>query len=321
MRPEALLKLLQSVVKQTLYPSAILIVDGSTNRKTQDIIEKNTFNNLSYFKVDEHQRGLTKQRNFGISQVSKTSEIVCFLDDDVVLSPDYFEQLIGTYASHPDALGVSGYVTNEVHWEKSRDPSNALKFNYDGWSRSEPYRFRIRSKFGLLPDSKPGVMPSFSHGRPMGFLPPTGKVYPVDLLVGCVFSFKRMVFDSCKFSTYFEGYGLYEDADFSLRVSKMGCLYVNTNAKLEHYHDSSGRPNKFKYGKMVVRNGWYVWRVKYTNPSFKARFKWGATALLLTCVRLTNVINTNEKEEALTESLGRFVGWLSLLISKPKIEL
>jgi GT2 family glycosyltransferase len=88
-----------------------------------------------------------------------------------------------------------------------------------------------------------------------------------------------------RFSTYFEGYGLYEDADFTLRLSKIGKLYVNTNAQLGHFHDASGRPNKFLYGKMVVRNGWFVWRVKYPNPSFMARIKWNAIVLLLTFIR------------------------------------
>ena len=42
------------------------------------------FENLIYFKVDETQRGLTKQRNFGISKVNKVINVVCFLDDDII---------------------------------------------------------------------------------------------------------------------------------------------------------------------------------------------------------------------------------------------
>jgi hypothetical protein len=57
-------------------------------------------------------------------------------------------------------------------------------------------------------------------------------------------------------STYFEGYGLYEDADFLLcELPKRGKLYLIRPAKLNHYHDASGRPNQYNYGKMVVRNG------------------------------------------------------------------
>jgi hypothetical protein len=55
---------------------------------------------------------------------------------------------------------------------------------------------------------------------------------------------------------------LYEDADFCFEGIKNGKLYLNTAAQLHHYHDVQGRPNQYQYGKMVVRNGWYVWRVK-----------------------------------------------------------
>ena len=318
MRAQPLLKLLQSVAKQTLYPNEIIIIDGSTNDDTEIILRENLFKNLKYFRVDDTHRGLTKQRNYGIEQVAKSSEIVCFLDDDVILESDYFEQLIATYLPYPDALAVGGYITNEVAWEPSDNKNNPNKFYYDGWMRDEPSRFKLRKKFSLQPDEPPGFMPTFSHGRSIGFLPPSGKVYEVEQIMGGVSSYKKAVFETLSFSAYFEGYGLYEDADFSLRLAKTGKLYVNTKAKLCHYHDGSGRPNQFKYGNMVVRNGWYVWRVKYANLSFKAGLKWHATVLLLTTIRFINVLNANEKQAALTESLGRMFGWFSLIFNKPK---
>ncbi len=320
MRPKALLLLLESVAKQTLYPNEILIIDGSTNNQTETILKENLFKNLIYFKVDEANRGLTKQRNFGIKNVAVSSEIVCFLDDDIVLTPTYFENVMNTYSIKEDALAIGGYISNEVKWEASDNKNNPKKFYFDGWMRDEPSRFRLRKKFGLQPDAAPGFLPTFSHGRAIGFLPSSGNIYEVEQIMGGVSSYKKKVFETLSFSTYFEGYGLYEDTDFSLRLAKQGKLYVNTNAQLYHYHDGSGRPNKFNYGKMVVRNGWYVWRVKYANPTIKMRFKWHATVLLLTAIRASNIFNTNKKQEAFTESLGRLVGWLSLLINKPKLE-
>ena len=319
MRPQPLLNLLHSVAKQTLYPNEILIIDGSTNNETESILTQHPFKNLNYFKVDALHRGLTKQRNFGIEQVSKSSEIVCFLDDDIILDAHYFENLIQTYTEKPDALAVGGYISNEVSWEKELLTKDKNHFYYDGWQRTEPSRFKIRRFFGLLPDTEPGFMPTFSHGRSVSFLPPSGKTYRVEQLMGGVSSYRKNVFDKMAFSTYFEGYGLYEDADFSLRLAKTGTLYINTSAQLAHHHDGLGRPNKFKYGKMVIRNGWYVWRVKYPNPSLKAQFKWHATAILLTKLRLLNAITSSNKKEALTESFGRVVGWFSLIFKAPKV--
>ena len=318
-RSQPLLKLLLSVQHQTLYPNEILIVDGSPDDFTKEMLTQNSFQNLKYFKVDENDRGLTKQRNYGIARVEEASEVVCFLDDDTILEPNYFEEIIKTYSLFPEVLGVGGYITNETNWTKTTSDYQAKvnEFFYDGWKRKDGSRFVWRKKLGLDSNRPPGCLPEFSHGRSIGFLPPSGKIYEVEQLMGGVSSFRKSVFKEFQFSTYFEGYGLYEDADFTLRLSKVGKLYINTNAQLGHYHDASGRPNKYDYGKMVVRNGYYVWRVKYPNPSFKAKIKWHLITLLLTAIRFTNVATTSKRKEALTETLGRISGWFTLFFNPP----
>lgn len=320
MRPNPLLKLLKSVVEQTLYPSEILIVDGSTNSETRVILENNKFQNLHYFQVPPEHRGLTRQRNYGIARVADASEVICFLDDDIVLTDTYFENLLATYTIYPDALAVGGYIIDEtlttVYVGENYLPA-LDEFYFDGWKRKEGSRFVMRKRFGLDSDCPPGFSSLYSHGRSVGFLPPSGKTYQVEQLMGGVSSFKKIVFNTLQFSTYFEGYGLYEDADFSIRVAKIGTLYLNTTAKLYHYHDASGRPNQYQYGKMVVRNGWYVWRTKNPKPSLDAKIKWHAITILLTIIRFSNTITTNKRQEAFTEALGRTAGWWSLLFHKP----
>ncbi|GAA4244649.1 glycosyltransferase family 2 protein [Winogradskyella damuponensis] len=321
MRPKALLTLLKSVNKQTLYPNEILIVDGSNNEETKEIILHNNFENLSYYKVDEKNRGLTKQRNFGISRVSEDIEIVCFLDDDTVLEPNYFKQVIHTFNENNNIIGVGGVAINENRWE----PKNVDKkynsnsyYELDGYVYPEGLRNRFRNYLGLTSQLASNCMPEFSHGRTSGY-PLTGKCYEVDLLIGMSMSFRKTLFKHLCFSTYFEGYGLYEDADFSIRALDYGKNVIDTKVQLSHYHDAAGRPNMYKYGKMVLRNGWYVWRVKYPHPSIKAKFKWHAVHGVLLFIRLLNVITTNERKSALTDAVGRIVGWWSLIFNKPKI--
>lgn len=321
MRPNALLNLLNSVEIQSLYPNEILIIDGSTDNETEQILKQHRFNNLVYHKVEDQYRGLTKQRNYGISKVHENSEVICFLDDDIILDSEYFKQLLDTYIRHHGALGVGGYIDNEVQWQIDDGSKNSKRFYYDGWMRSEPLRFRARAWFGLSPDTPPCYLPTFSHGRSVSFLPPSGKIYPVEQFMGGVSSYRATVFDSLHFSTYFEGYGLYEDTDFCLRLAKKGELYVNTAATLEHHHDQQGRPNKYKYGKMVLRNGWYIWRVKYPKPNFKAQLKWHLTAILLLKLTFLGVLTTKNKPAAFNEGVGRFVGWISLFFNKPKLTL
>ena len=322
MRPQPLLQLLQSVQEQTAYPDEILIVDGSTNDETEITLQENKFKNLLYFAVPQQHRGLTKQRNYGIERVGNEMEIVCFLDDDTVLEKEYFEQLLKTYQIHPEAKGVGGYIANETESEfvgYEYQPKIG-EYYFDGWKRKDGSRFILRKKLGLDSDCPPGFSLLFSHGRSVGFLPPSDKIYEVELLMGGVSSFRKEVFESLRFSTYFEGYGLYEDADFSLRVAKIGKLFLNTAAKLNHYHIASGRPNQYLYGKMVVRNGWYVWRVKNPKPLFNAKLKWHSITILLTVIRFSNIFTTNKRKEAFTEAMGRMIGWWSLWFNKPMIK-
>lgn len=321
MRPQPLLQLLQSVREQTMYPNEILIVDGSTNDETELILKENQFINLNYFLVPNENRGLTKQRNYGIDRVANTTEVVCFLDDDTILEKDYFAQLLKTYEIYPDALGVGGYIKNESECEFVGDDYQARtdEFYFDGWKRKDGSRYILRKKLGLDSDCPPGFSSAFSHSRSVGFLPPSGKIYAVEQFMGGVSSFRKSLFQTLKFSTYFEGYGLYEDADFTLRVSKTGNLYLNTAAQLDHYHNSAGRPNHYQYGKMIVRNGWYVWRIKNPKPLLKDKLKWNFITILLALVRFSNILTTSKRIEAFTEAMGRTVGWWSLIWNKPKI--
>jgi GT2 family glycosyltransferase len=321
-RPEALLKLLKSVQLQSFYPDQILVIDGSLDTSTGETLKPKEFPNLNYFKVDERERGLTKQRNYGIQKVAETSEIVCFLDDDIVLTPEYFKNIVSTFNEFPDAVAVGGYILDVVQWKRN-SVTKAVQFDEfekDGWVRKLGSRNVLRKKLGLLSDQAPGIMPEFSNGLSIGFFPPSDKTYPVEFFMGGVASYRKGLFEKINFSTYFEGYGLYEDMDFCLRASKIGQLYVNTAAQLYHYHEKAGRPNRFIYGKMVVRNGWYVWRVKYPNPTFKAQLRWHFTLLTLTLVRFGNCLTTKGKKEAFTEGLGRTAGWWSLMWNKPKVQ-
>lgn len=319
MRPQPLLQLLQSVQEQTIYPDEILIIDGSKNNETDIALQENFFVNLSYFLVPPTHRGLTKQRNYGIERVGNDIEVVCFLDDDTVLENNYFEELLLTYHIHPEALGVGGYISNETEcdWVGYDYQSKSDEYFFDGWKRKDGKRFILRKKLGLDSDCFPGFSPLFSHGRSVSFLPPSGKIYEVEQLMGGLSSFRREVFRKLQFSSYFEGYGLYEDTDFTLRVAKIGKLYVNTKAKLRHFHNPSGRPSQYQYGKMVVRNGWYVWRTRNPKPYFEAKMKWHSITLLLTLIRFSNIFTTTKKKEAFAEAMGRTVGWFSLWFNRP----
>ena len=178
-RRKAIEILMNSIGKQSLYPNQIIIVDGSQNEDTKTYFEQSSFKNTDYFLIDDSVRGLTKQRNFGISKVNEMSEIVCFLDDDTILDTTYFSEILATYINFPKAYGVGGYITNEVKWEENTldYKMNNTYFTFDGFHRVEDKRFILRKMLGLDSDVLPGYLPMFSHGRSISYLPPSDKIY------------------------------------------------------------------------------------------------------------------------------------------------
>ena len=315
-RKEALLRLLKSIQNQSLYPNEILIIDGSLDSETEIVFKDQVYPKLNYYKVDQNNRGLTKQRNFGIDQLNKECEIICFLDDDTILHKDYFKNIKERFETDQTITGIGGLAINENRWKPITESFKYYSKRHkviDGYFIEEGYRNVVRNYLGLGANQLPGVMPAFSHGNSYGY-PLTGKAYEVDLLIGMSMSFRKKVTDAIKFSTYFEGYGLYEDADFSIRAQQFGKNVLDTQVLLEHHQHPSGRPNYFKYGKMVILNGWYVWRLKFPNPDFKSILKWYSTALLLILVRLGNVLITKKRKSALLETLGRINGMFIIII-------
>jgi len=309
-RAESLKRLLDSVNQQSLYPDEIIVVDGSPDDLTSLLLKSDPFKNLKYFKVNSSDRGLTKQRNYGIAQSAEV-DIICFLDDDIVLLPDYFSGLIASY-HQVNAIGIGGWIEDDTKWQKVATDFRPSKdtFVFDHYQRKLGMRHALRKRLHLEPDKPPGWMPDFSHGYSTGFLPPSGKIYEVEYFMGGVSSYRKELFQEITFSSYYQGYGLYEDMDFCLRASRLGKLYLHTGAKVLHLHEEAGRPNFYKYGKMVVINGFRVWRLKFPKPSAKAKGKWYIITLLLTFIRLINFLQGDKS--GLEDFKGRVSGLINL---------
>jgi hypothetical protein len=89
-------------------------------------------------------------------------------------------------------LGVGGYINNENKFQfVGNDYQPTTKeYYFDGWKQPDGSRFVLRKKLGLDSDCPPGYSSLYSHGS-VGFLPPSGKTYEVEMLMGGVSSFRK----------------------------------------------------------------------------------------------------------------------------------
>ncbi len=299
----------------------VLIIDGSPDTKTAALIQPmNALLPLEYINVGETDRGLTKQRNVGIKHLNTSAEIVFFLDDDVLLEQNFFEQMLSTF-SDPSVIGCDGLITNECYWLPVEEQNHVPAYcqQLDSYYLPLSARDRFRAVIGLYPlHLQPGKIPKYGHGK--SSLPPTGKEYEVDHIMGGITAYRKNIFNHIQFSVFFEGYGLYEDYDFSVRANAYGKLITNTAAYLSHHHAEAGRPHTYKFGKMVVRNGWYVWRLKHPHPGINNIVKWHLITLLLALFRLSNIVttSTHKRQQAWGDFTGRMVAWIQLFFIKPR---
>ena len=101
---------IESLVQQD-YPqdkfSIIAVNDGSTDNTKEHLEHFKTHPNFYFFNHDKN-KGLSAARNTGIE--NSQSEIVCFLDSDMVIRPDWL-QLIVVELMAEEIVGVIGDTT------------------------------------------------------------------------------------------------------------------------------------------------------------------------------------------------------------------
>ena len=102
---------INSILKQTILPSELIIVDNNTDKNQVDELIKRIefFKNRSnftirYFKSPKNSGAIA--RNIGAKNAK--SELVAFLDSDVILDNDYYEILIDYFTHSEELIAIQG---------------------------------------------------------------------------------------------------------------------------------------------------------------------------------------------------------------------
>jgi cellulose synthase/poly-beta-1,6-N-acetylglucosamine synthase-like glycosyltransferase len=103
-RPERILECVRSVNKNGYHNYEILVIDESNNSLTKSCLEKLDLRHLRYFKFN--RVGKSCALNYGIKKAH--GEIVCFTDDDCVVSSNWLKNITAKFYSRPNVSAVFG---------------------------------------------------------------------------------------------------------------------------------------------------------------------------------------------------------------------
>ncbi len=114
-RYENLKECINSILKNDENLYEILIVDQSTDDKTENFVKNLKNKNIRYIKTDT--KGLSRARNIAILNV-KTKYLV-FTDDDCIVTESWIEDILKEYKKDEKIWGVYGKVL--PYGDKSKD--------------------------------------------------------------------------------------------------------------------------------------------------------------------------------------------------------
>ena len=242
-RPAPLSKLLDSILKQTIKPMEIIIVDDTPNPSIKLVCEQyeKDFQEIGvhlFYVKNPKEHSISTARNLGAG-IAK-GNIVQFVDSDIILTPSYLQEIQKTFEKHSEALGVSGMIV--------------LKENYPTfWGVRENVGQTVPKLFFLL---------HYSRNSCKLFEVPVGltKEIRCKWFDGADMAFKRSVFSEFQFDENLVKYSWMECALFAGQIDKAypGRLILTPEAKCYHEVSKEGRMKESERKRHVLRCRKYV---------------------------------------------------------------
>lgn len=223
-RPSDLENVVASLLVQTTPLAELLIVDQSEGEDSHHRVDRLMTAARRYprplgvalrYLRRPQLNGGAAARNVAMDLAQ--GSIFLFLDDDVILEPDFLSALLAAYAARPDAVGISGVVTNYT-----RPP-----LAYLCW--------RALFARGCFHDDRQGIYWRARHRRR------SAAVHRVTRLGGGLMSFRAAAVQHVRFDESLTGVCDGEDVDFCARLGPDALLLMAPAARLTHCQSAIGR--------------------------------------------------------------------------------
>ena len=206
----------------------IIIVDQSKehDKNTIEFLDMISKKKKNFSLYNLTIANLPNARNYGISKA--IGDIILFLDDDIILQPNYFRSLLDSYLNE-DVKSVVGRILL-----KNETNDNVLLNN-------QSYIKKILKKTLMsIIDSRKNFIIT-SYGLILSNTSSSKKAY-VDSGMGCNMSFKKEVFNELGlFDTSYIGNAIREETDIFIRLCKHDYkILYNPDMFLYHVMSNTG---------------------------------------------------------------------------------
>jgi glycosyltransferase involved in cell wall biosynthesis len=239
-RSNELSELLDSLLGQIVKPMEVIVVDDTPTEVIRHVCEDYEGRFLKervalIYVRNTGERSITIARNLGV-KIAK-GDILIFFDSDLILYPDYIEELLETFGEYPEILGVTGWIVRQP-------PHQDIRY------------------FSLETFKKLFLLFHWSRDRcrfleyPMVLT----KITTCQRFSGSNMAWKRNVFNEHKFDENLKGYAFMEDVLFSGLIFQEfpDRLLMTPEAKCVHAASMEGRPEGAKLREFKFRTRKYV---------------------------------------------------------------
>ncbi len=269
-RPDELALAVRSVLEQTSLPAELLILDQSLDDRGRRLVKD------EFARASRKVEATVQVRHIMDPAVSGTAmarnrlldmargNIVLFIDDDSILEPNFVEQVIACYASHPGIAGISGLITN---------------YSCPGWTeRVWPWLF-VRGPFH---DERQPLYWSAQRLR-------RADPIRVHKFTGASMSFRAELIRNIRFDSNLTGASREEDVDFCAMLEPL-VMVIAPKARLLHNKSPINRARDH-WIREHAQSAYYLYR-RHWNSGLKNRacFWWlligyYSSLLPLACIR------------------------------------
>lgn len=292
-RPEMLRLCFDSLAKQTVPVSEVVVVHCGDDAETRKLTEESWPFEVRYFHHPE--RNCALQRNFAIANAKYDNLLL--IDDDVEVDPRWVEELFTPVWADPKVGATMGRLVNQ--------PMVSPTFFW------RVYRTLLH-----------GRVEGFAPGRLIGAALPNGFPTTIEEPIACEWigggasALRREAFDSVGgFASFFTGSSPGEDLDLGYRLSRCWKVFYVPAAKCVHHQAASGREQSDQHQYLSMRARFGILTITMGKSRYRALGHVGLWALVQFLSELASLRHGLVRPDLPRAWVGRMRGFFSCILA------